>query len=326
MTSTVTASSDRPLLDILRALFPAASITGAPKRHTMSLIAELEDQPRQIYTGSIGYLRPDGSAQFNVAIRTALVDKVSRIAEYGVGGGIVWDSDAEEEYQECLTKARIVQQPPAAFDLLETMLWTPEGGYALLPEHLARVERAANFFHRPADILELQQKLENLAVSLDRKPQRIRLVVGPDGEAQISAAPLEPLPDPYRLVLAPDPQNLQNNPYVAHKTTRRDVYDAAREAATDADDVLLWNPAGELTESTIANLFLEFDGVLVTPPLSSGLLAGLYRQRLLDTGKATEGVLRADDLCRADAVYLGNSVRGLWRVTLAKPSRRGDHL
>ena len=320
MTSTVSGRTESTLLDVLRALFPAASITGAPKHRTMELIRDLESEPRQIYTGSISYVRPDGSAQFNVAIRTALINKAERTAEYGVGGGIVWDSTAADEYQECRTKARIITHDVREFDLLETMLWTPDEGYRLLDEHFQRLIRTAAFFRRALNLPAIRRLLDDLAGNLatdpKQAPQRVRLLVSASGEGRVSAERLKPLPEPFRLALAPEPLDVIGNPYVAHKTTRRDLYVAARQAVPDADDVLLWNHRGELTESSFANVFLELDGKLVTPHTSSGLLPGIFRQALLDAGRATESVVSVADLSRAEAVYLGNSVRGLWQVSV----------
>lgn len=318
MTSTVSANCERGLLDILCALFPAASITGAPKRRTMEIIVELESEPRQIYTGSIGYVRSDGSAQFNVAIRTMLINKQACQAEYGVGGGIVWDSDAADEYQECRIKAQIIQDDPGDFQLLETLLWTPEKGFAQLPAHLLRLHAAAAYFARPAPAAQIKRQLTQLARQLPRRPHRVRLTVDGNGAASVSAAPLENLSDPFRVALTRGPQAVLNNPYVAHKTTRRDVYEAARQSVVDAgvDDVILWNHRGEVTESTIANVFMEHAGELVTPPLAAGLLPGIFRQSLLASGKARERTIMVDDLTRGQTFYLGNSVRGLWAVEL----------
>jgi para-aminobenzoate synthetase/4-amino-4-deoxychorismate lyase len=318
LTSAVSATCDQSLLQILRALFPAASITGAPKRRSMEIIRELETEPRQIYTGSIGYLRNDGTAQFNVAIRTALVNKQTGMAEYGVGGGIVWDSDAADEYQECSIKAQIVRPHLDPFQLLETLLWTPEKGFALLDAHLLRLRRSAEFFGRSPDPEQMERQLDQLAGELPHASHRVRLLVDGNGATSVSAAPLDDLPDPFRVAVTPFPQAVLNNPYVAHKTTRRDIYDAALESVNEVDDVLLWNHRGEVTESTIANVFIERTGELVTPPVTAGLLPGVYRQRLLESGKAHEQTVTVEDLRRAQAIYLGNSVRGLWAVELVE--------
>ena len=318
LTSAVSATCDQSLLEILRALFPAASITGAPKRRTMEIIRELETEPRQIYTGSIGYVRSDGTAQFNVAIRTALVNKQTCMAEYGVGGGIVWDSDAADEYQECSIKAQIVQPDLDPFQLLETLLWTPEKGFALLDAHLLRLRRSAEFFGRSADAEQIRRQLDQLARELSHSVYRVRLLVDEHDAPSVSATPLDDLPDPFRLAVAPSPQAVLNNPYVSHKTTRRDIYDAALESVSGVDDVLLWNHRGEVTESTIANVFIERAGELVTPPVTAGLLPGVYRQRLLESGEAHEQTVTVEDLRRAQAIYLGNSVRGLWAVELVE--------
>ncbi len=159
MTSTVNAETEAGFPEIMAALFPCASITGAPKVRTMQIIAALEGTPRGLYTGCIGYLAPGRQAQFNVAIRTVTIDRLSSQAEYGVGGGIVWDSEGEDEYQECKIKARVLAQAPPAFDLLETMLWEPESGYFLLQEHLSRLAASAEYFQFTADLEAISREL-----------------------------------------------------------------------------------------------------------------------------------------------------------------------
>jgi len=321
MTSSVSASTDAGLAEVFRALFPAASITGAPKRRTMEIIRELEAEPREIYTGAIGYVTPDGDAQFNVAIRTALLDKRRGRAEYGVGGGIVWDSRAAEEHAETLAKAQILHRRPAldAFELLETLLWTSEHGCSLLDAHLARLCRSAAHFRRPLETAAVHAALQAATADLPAEPHRVRLLVDACGRPAATARPLADFPAPRRVAIAGARLAVAGNPFVSHKTTRRDVYDTARREAADAgdaDDVLLVNLAGEITESTIANVVADLDGVLVTPPASAGLLPGLYRAELLAAGTVVEGRLTPDDLRRARAVYLVNSVRGMWPVTL----------
>lgn len=320
MTSTVCGDTSASLAEIFRALFPAASITGAPKRRTMEIIRALEPTPRQIYTGSIGVIEAGGDARFNVAIRTVLLDKRCGRAEYGVGGGILWDSAAAEELEETRTKARILRWPSAAdFALLETLLWTPERGCSLLEAHLDRLSRAAGYFSRPVDRGAVLAALQAATADLPAETHRVRLLVDACGRPAVTVRPLAALPAPQRVTIARNPLALAGNPFVSHKTTRRDIYDTARRDAAargEADDVLLVNLAGEVTESTIANVVVDLQGTLVTPPAAAGLLPGLFRAELLTAGTVVEGRLTPDDLHRARAVYLANSVRGLWQVTL----------
>jgi para-aminobenzoate synthetase / 4-amino-4-deoxychorismate lyase len=323
LTSTVRAESDAGLNAVMGALFPAASITGAPKRRTMEVIHELETRPREIYTGTIGLLRPDGSAQFNVAIRTALVDKRAGRAEYGVGGGVLWDSTADEEHRETLTKARVLGVEPACtepFELLETVLWRPGQGFWFLDAHLDRLGRSAAFFGIRYCRDTVQAALDATARSLPPVPHRLRLRLDAEGAAVVEAAPLGDGAPSCRVALAARRLPLQDDPFVLHKTTRRDVYqralDAARATTPDADDVLLVNERGEVTESTIANLLVEIDGQWLTPPVSCGLLAGIYREWLIGRGEVAERVITPTMLTRASTLELANSVRGRWRVRL----------
>jgi para-aminobenzoate synthetase / 4-amino-4-deoxychorismate lyase len=327
MTSTVTAESDASLAAIFAALFPAASITGAPKRRTMEIIRELEVHPREIYTGAIGLVEPGGDAQFNVAIRTAWIDKLRHTAEYGVGGGIVWDSEPDEEYEETRTKARILapatsaspMPPPGDFALLETLRWERAEGFFLLERHLDRLRLAAARFGRCFDEHGLREQLDQLARELPAGTWRVRLLVHADGRTAVTHTPLD-RGMPAAVALADGPSPVIDNPFVTYKTTHRSLYDEARLAVRrrvpHADDVLLLNERGEVTESTIANLVVDVGGVLLTPPRLSGLLPGVYRQHLLDSGAVTECILRPGDVRSARAAYLVNSLRGMWRVTL----------
>lgn len=316
MTSTVRCTTQAGVADILRALFPAASITGAPKTRTMQIIAELESTPRRIYTGAIGFLSPKRTAQFNVAIRTVLVDRLSHTAEYGVGGGIVWDSEDKAELEECYTKAKILGRPSPRFALLETLLWSRTDGYFLLDDHLARLQASAAYFSRPVAIRAIREKLATLALHLLPQPHRIRLLV-PQGDSPVLEAHiLPPSPRPYRVRLARRPVNALD-PFLYHKTTHRHVYDQALAESSGCDDVLLWNEKEELTESCIANVVVELDGGLLTPPVHCGLLPGTYRSLLLRQGKVREEVIRIRDLYQCSRIFLVNSVRGMWEVSLA---------
>jgi para-aminobenzoate synthetase/4-amino-4-deoxychorismate lyase len=317
MTSSVEASSPAGLLDTLRATFPAASITGAPKARAMEIIAELETQPRRIYTGTMGFVSPDDRAQFNVAIRTVLVDKQRRIAEYGTGGGIVWDSEPEKEYQESLTKARILHHAQPNFSLLETMLWRPDSGILLLDRHLTRVAESARYFGFTLDVSALRARLREYTEGFEPAAHRIRVLIAKDGSATLEAGPLAGS-DPTRVLsvcLARTPVD-RNDTFLYHKTTRREVYENALAAHPGFDDVVLWNQDGEVTESCLANVVVELEGGLYTPPVGSGLLAGTYRGWLLDQGRVTERLISVADLRRCSRVLLVNSVRGEQTVKL----------
>lgn len=312
MTSTVSGTTEVGLAGLFRAMFPAASITGAPKARTTEIIAELETTPRRIYTGSIGFVTPGRVAQFNVAIRTVLVDRRAGGAEYGVGGGIVWDSQAGAEWQECRTKARVLAHPRTQFDLLETLRWTPGEGFFLLERHLARLAGSADYFARPLDVERVRQALDAAAAAWYGGPRRVRLTVSAGGEPRVESAPLEPLPLPYRVRVARRAVD-SSDVFLYHKTTWREVYRRALAETPGCDDVLLTNERGELTESTIANLIVELDGRLVTPPVRCGLLAGTLRAQMIEAGRVVERVVTVDDLHRASAVHLANSLRGTWR-------------
>jgi para-aminobenzoate synthetase/4-amino-4-deoxychorismate lyase len=293
------------------ALFPCASITGAPKIRTSQIIADLETTPRGLYTGSIGFIAPERSAQFNVAIRTAIVDRDMGRAEYGSGGGIVWDSDSEDEYKEALLKAQILSEKRPDFSLLETILWTPEEGYFLLDYHLQRLTDSADYFDYRLNPEQIKTQLHERVSGFHQVSQRVRLLLSKNGSVEIQAAPFEMSDAPVRVGLAQEPVNSADI-FLYHKTTQRSAYEAARRTVPDCEDALLWNERRELTESCVANVVLEMDGKLLTPPVDSGLLAGTFRARLLEQGTIREQTLQIDDLNRCSKIYLINSVRK-WR-------------
>jgi para-aminobenzoate synthetase/4-amino-4-deoxychorismate lyase len=310
MTSTVRAKTGTGLCEIMQALFPPASITGAPKPRTMQIIAELEQTPRRIYTGSVGFMGPDCKAQFNVAIRTVLINKAAGQAEYGVGGGIVWDSVDRMEFEECQIKARIITQRVPDFSLLETILWTPEEGYFLLPYHQARLLDSAAYFSFSVEIDTIRDKLDALALTLPKTAHKIRLLVAKDGSITLESEALATAPaaGPLPVSLAPFPVDAEN-PFLFHKTTNRQAYEQAMAACPGFADVILWNEKGEVTESCIANIVVELDGELYTPPIRCGLLPGTYRAYLLEQGKVREKLIRKEDLVKSPHIYLVNSVR-----------------
>ncbi|MEO7840236.1 MAG: aminodeoxychorismate synthase component I, partial [Anaerolineales bacterium] len=316
MTSIVTAKTSASLTDIFRALFPSASITGAPKVGTMKIISELETTPRGIYTGSIGYISPGRKATFNVAIRTALMDREARTAEYGIGGGVVWDSTSADEYDEALLKARVLTEQPVEFSLLETILWTPNEGFFLREKHLERMLDSADYFDYPVSREKIEEYLDQISARFTSS-QRVRLLLDRSGAYRSETAPFKLLENhlPLKVCLAKQPID-SDNVFLFHKTTKRDFYESARRDAPDYDDVLLYNELGELTEFTIGNLVVEQDNKLFTPPLSCGVLAGTFRAQLLETDEVTKRTIRVKELKDCTQIFMVNSVRKWQRAEI----------
>lgn len=321
MTSTVTAKTQATITEIFGALFPCASITGAPKASSMAIIAELEDSPRDVYTGAIGYFGPDRQAQFSVAIRTALVDKVSDSAVYGVGGGIVWDSEADDEYRECLSKAKVLATTVAdtEFELLETLYWSSDDSYFLLDLHLQRLCDSAAYFDYAFDRRAIENELANAQSRFAGEKHRVRLLLNRAGDVSVTDTPLpaDVNQTPKRVRLAAKPIDA-SNVFLYHKTTQRTIYEQALQSTGECDDVILWNMDGFVTESSRANVVVEIDGERVTPPVSCGLLGGTYRQSLLDRGEIGERAIHVDELVAAGKFVLINSVRGRMNASLCE--------
>ncbi|WP_421782856.1 aminodeoxychorismate synthase component I [Kiloniella litopenaei] len=310
-------------VDLIKQLFPCGSITGAPKVRTMEIISELEEQPRGVYTGSIGHIAPNGDTRFNVAIRTLMVDRNGK-GEMGIGSGIVYDSSPEAEYQECLLKGQFLSGNLAGyakplFDLIETLRWEEGTGYFLLEEHLERLENSAGFFAYPFDRESVCSALQNIELE---DTQRVRLLLHKDGATTVTATPMEQ-PDPQKSIgfVVSDKTVDSSDIFFYHKTTRREFYEdelAEQSKSTGCTEVLFTNEQGEVTEGARTNVFIEIEGKLLTPPISSGVLNGTFRTHLLKTGykDLTEAVLTLDDLKRADAIFFGNSVRNLMPAQL----------
>ena len=322
MTSTISATL-RPRIsfyDIFAAMFPCGSITGAPKIRTMQIIRELEAHPRGIYTGAIGFIAPDRSATFSVAIRTLVLRNGQ--AHMGVGGGIVADSVPEDEHRECLLKASFLSQTHRPFKLIETILFDQH--YHRLSLHLDRLESSAAYFDFACDRTSVEAQLRAFAASLDlTQRHRVRLLLAPDGTASISAQTLAEDPPTATVTLSPH-RTHSADPFLRHKTTNRTLYneELTLARADHFDEVLFLNERGELTEGAISNLFLEVPeapghaGKLLTPPLASGVLPGIMRRHLLETlPNVEERVLTLADLQPPNTLWLCNSLRGLRRVT-----------
>jgi para-aminobenzoate synthetase/4-amino-4-deoxychorismate lyase len=304
---------------VFRGLFPSGSVTGAPKVGTMQIIGELEDSPRGVYCGAVGYLAPEGSghpgARFNVAIRTVTVDTASGTAEYGVGGGITWDSDAEAEYEEAVSKARVLTARRPGFELLETMRHDPGEGVRHLDLHLRRLSASADYFGFRYDETDVREAVEKAVASAPPAPCRVRLALSRDGTARVVCTPLASEPDVVRVALDDVPQD-PRDVFLFHKTSSRQPYEEARSRHPDADDVLLVNDRGEVTESTIANLAVRRDGRWVTPPLEAGLLPGIGREVALGEGTLSEASVAIDDVRSSEELALISDTRGWRRAVL----------
>ncbi len=337
MTSTIKAKgtsasmSKLKLTELFRALFPCGSITGAPKIRTMEIIDELEKEHRGVYTGAIGYFGPDGSAVFNVPIRTIRLQ--GNTGEMGIGAGITHDSIAEEEWHESLLKGRFLTHCQPDFQLFETILWRPDSGYFLLEEHLQRLASAALFFKFSCDLQSVRNRLHQEEVAFDPSCYRLRLVLTKDGRVSLTSVPCDA---PALIELPPDPLQDDvadcarvdfssckvddNSPWPYHKTTMRELYDAEYKRAQKVGlfDFLFCNNIGDVTEGCITNIIIYSEGKYKTPPLASGLLAGVMRGYLLADSAVpvVEEVLTEQDVRSAEALWLCNSVRGLVRVRL----------
>ncbi|GEQ99514.1 aminodeoxychorismate synthase, component I [Iodidimonas gelatinilytica] len=316
MTSTITATrrADARFSHIVRALMPCGSITGAPKIRAMELIAQTEPHPRGVYTGAIGWAAPNGDLCFNVAIRT-LVEQTSGAFRFGIGSGIVADSNTDAEYDECLLKARFLEDEPDDFALIETLLWTAEKGFPYLSRHMARLAESARHFGFPFDDTALKAALHETVINCDGS-KRIRLLLGASGQISVTATPYEAWPAPVRLVLA-DSILPSLHRFSRHKTTCRERYEAplaAAKRAHAADEVLFLNEYGHLCEGSRSTLFVQKKGQLFTPPLSDGPLPGVLRAHMLASGQAVEAHLKTSDLEECDAIFVGNAVRGLGRA------------
>ena len=317
MTSGVRAKlrDDVSLSDLVRAIFPPGSVIGAPKIRAMELIAGLETEARGVYCGAIGHIQPDGDANFNVAIRSPVVFRDGR-GEMGIGSGVVYDSDGGREYAECLLKMKFLTDPPKTFELIETLMWEAGSGYVLLRGHMDRLQASATYFGYTCDPATVRAQLDEAVAGLEAPRARVRMTLAEDGGVTIGVTPLEAAPaepPPMRFVMSPSRVN-SADAFLYHKTTRRDLYDGEWKHYSDtagADEVIYLNERGELAEGSRTNIFLSKDGELLTPALSSGLLPGVLRADLLAQGKVREAVLTEDDLWSAEAIYLGNSVRGL---------------
>lgn len=326
MTSSIEAQlrPDLNLAEVMRALFPCGSITGAPKLRTMEIIRELESEDRGIYTGAIGWFDPPASKEIlgdfclSVPIRTLQLGPADehglRAGCMGVGAGIVYDSQAEEEFAECQLKAKFLTGLQPAFELFETMYATQTEGCRHLDRHLLRLENSTEFFgfafDRAKIVCELKACCANFA---SNTAYRLRLGLQSDGQLQIQCAPLQSLDMPVKLFF--NHEICQTDAlFLMHKSSHRHAYDAAWKRAEQAGgfDSLFVNHAGRVTEGGRSNLFVRIGQTWYTPPLSDGVLPGIMRALLLEDQhlQAQEKSLTIEEVLQADEIMLCNALRG----------------
>jgi para-aminobenzoate synthetase/4-amino-4-deoxychorismate lyase len=311
MTSTISARliAGKGIRDIFKALFPCGSVTGAPKKRSMEIITELEGAPRGVYCGAIGYVAPGGEAVFSVAIRTMLFDKMNSTLNMGVGSGITWDSIAEQEYDESISKGAFINQKLPDFQLIESFR-LEKGEFAHLERHIVRLSESARYFGFSCDENKIRLTLADTAANSSGLC-KVRLLLAADGSYEISSEPLN-ASDTAISAGVSKIRTDSSNIYCYHKTTRREIYDIARSNHPGCEEVLLLNEHGQLTEGSFHNLVLKIDGKLVTPPLTCGLLPGVLREELFEQGTISERIMYPEDLKKAEEIWLINSVRG-WR-------------
>jgi len=309
MTSTIKSQlrEDVDLVEIFRSLFPCGSITGAPKIATMEIIKDLEPQPRGVYCGTIGLLLPNGRRIFNVAIRTIQLYKGQAI--YGVGGGITWDSTWESEYQEVHQKAAVLYRKQARFQLITTGKISQKQ-LLFEEQHIERLRKASRYFAYPFDAEDLKQKIAAECQACDASQDyRLRISLDKSGEIELSLQVLAPLSPTFcQAKLCLQEMDL-NQVFTYFKTTHRPHLTVGNQ------EIIYHTAAGELLETSIGNLVLKIAGKLYTPPVRLGILPGIYRQYLLETGKVEEKVLTLKDLAQAEAAYGCNAVRGLYELS-----------
>jgi para-aminobenzoate synthetase/4-amino-4-deoxychorismate lyase len=310
--------------ELLRGIFPPGSIVGAPKIRAQELIRQLESEPRGVYCGAIGYIAPGGRSLFNVAIRTAVIFR-NADGEMGIGSGVVFDSQGPKEYAECLLKMKFLTDPVKRFELIETMLFDKDaGGFVLLERHIERLATSARYFAYVYDEARVRRALRDAVAGKDGR-LRVRLLLAEDGKLSVTTTPL-PAADPSATMrFAVSASRVDSaDLFLFHKTTRRELYDREWQEYAErlgTDEVIYLNERDELAEGSRTTIFIERGGKLLTPQLSAGLLPGTLRAQLLAEGKVEEAVLTLADLLSADAIFLGNSVRGLVPATRIDAAR-----
>ena len=308
------------LYELFKSVFPSGSVTGAPKIRTMQIIDEIEKSQRRVYTGSIGFITPEKNCVFNVAIRTLLLDSGTGRGEMGIGSGIVYDSESKKEYEECMLKAKFLTEPQKSFKLIETILWEPVRGYALMKLHMRRLLESAEYFNYRYDQNGIVKKLDNVSEAFDIKQKyRVKLLLDRDGNVETGYSVLG-INNTPKIVTISSKLTDSSDKWLYHKTTNRGLYDYEynRYRKLGFFDVIFKNEKGQITECAISNIFIKKGGIYYTPPIECGVLNGVYRRYLLQESKIKikEKIIYPEDLLKADSMLITNAVKGMVKVYL----------
>ena len=324
LTSTVVGRLRRglSLREGVAALFPCGSVVGAPKIRAAEVLAELEETPRGVYTGAVGAFGPNGRIELNVAIRTAVIGEDGR-GVYGVGGGVVADSDPQSEYDEARLKARVLEDLARDYELIETFRWSRREGLLRLPHHLDRLAASAQALSFRFDRNKLEAALAISAAAFtaaDGGDRQLRVLLSRNGATSLTDRPA-PARDHSPLKIGVASVRLDaGDPFLRHKTTRRDAYDAAavEASALGMDEAVLLNRSGDVADASRHSIFALTGGRLVTPPIETGALPGVLRATLLAEGRACVDRLSLETLLKADGLFVGNSLRGLRQAVFSE--------
>jgi para-aminobenzoate synthetase / 4-amino-4-deoxychorismate lyase len=316
----LTSEISSKLLDSLsvynffKAMFPSGSITGAPKENAMQSISILESTPRGIYTGGIGYFSPNGNSQFNVAIRT--LKKSDSHYTMGVGSGIVYDSDPELEWNECHQKAFFLYRS-FKFFIFESILFK-NGTLYFLEEHIQRMRASSLLLFGHFEESKIRNVLHQFLPQISL-PYKVRLIYFDSGDVKVES--IENKPFKNASILLSDKKVHSNELFLYHKTSQRKLYTEEYEAYKNQFlDVIFRNEKEEITEGCISNIFILYDGIYITPPVSSGLLNGIYRRKLLDKFPKSfqEKKITKEMLYKSQKIFICNSIKGIIRVNLSE--------
>lgn len=306
---------DITLSEVIKHIFPCGSITGAPKISTMGIIHKIEKEPRGIYTGSIGFIHKQKKI-FNVAIRTIVLSKKTFRGELGLGSGIVWDSVIEQEFQETILKSRFLTEPESEFELFETML-LENGKILLLEDHLIRLKSSASFFLFRYDDNKIQKAIQKTILYSDSHTnQKLKLLINKWGEVKTNVSQVLAPPEIIKVIISKNRIKIGNK-YQYFKTTNRKIYDKENQFFSRRGffDVIYFNERNELAEGAITNIFLKLGDTYFTPPVTSGILPGVYRKFMLRRDSSVkEKILYFEDLMSAEEIILTNALKGEIKV------------